>query len=411
MVKRIWLLTLIICICLSAAVAEEYSARLAEDWLLNLADYLAGFETINDPTETGDLSRPGEYLLQYDFGTVVLRGETIPKRGAIVEVTMETPKIADCLGHAVGMNISDLGIPGLNNPVYPLTLASMQQEGIGWLWIYSTDGIPYGIEWVSYDLESAETTETVLTYSVRDGVITAIHARRSEMSESEALANLASVAELDATQRASARAEKNDLPALSLDDAVINGTALMRKSIDHLAQVIGDPDSSQNLPAGQGRLLLYDGLIAACNLEEQTGVETLRGFTVVSDIYTGPRNIRIGMALRETAALFRADRTVTSAGGTLYEERTASGLFEGQLVRFEENEETLVYRCESGEDALWLEMTFQNEQMTAWRLYLTDVDRTGISETAVPDVSENEGTELLPAGVPAEGTEETEGIG
>ena len=310
---------------------------------------------------------------------MTVQGEPIPVRGSLSDVTMETGKIADCLGHTVGMSVQELGIAGLSDPAYPLTLVALQQEGIGWCWIYARDGIPYGIEWVSYDLGDSQTVETALTYSVENGMITAIRTRVHEMTAEEAMANLSSVAELDAAQRASARAERNAMTAFEAGDALLNGTKVIYAASEQLARLLGDPVSSHNLPSGQGRLLMYDGLIAAVNLEEQTGVETIYGLTVVSDAYTGPRNIRVGMTLKETTGLFRCDRTVTSAGGTLYESDADSRLPQAKLLRFEGGEETLIYGCESGSITLWLEITFQSGRINAWRLYTGNQDNGRLS--------------------------------
>ena len=369
--RKILFAALLLSLFLVTAQADEYDAVMAEDWLMNLAGYLSGVQPLNDPRETGDLSRPGEYLLQYDFGTVMTKGETEPKRGSIVEVTMETAKIADCLGHTVGMRLADLNIPAAQEPAFPLTLVSMQQSGIGWLWVYANDGKTYGVEWVSYRLDSSQATEMVLTYTVAEGIVTAIRIRKNEMTADEAMANLSSVGELDETQRASARAERNDQPAFSEQDATLNGTRILAQPVDRLSGLQETPESTQTLPAGQGRLLLYDGLIVSCNLEEQTGVETVYGVTAVKEKYAGPRDIRVGMTVSEVLNRFRCDRTVTTAGGTLYlEETDPDQLPQGKLVRFDENEESLIYGCRANGQGLWLEVTIRNERVNAWRMYM-----------------------------------------
>ena len=369
--SRIIRAVLLLSFLLVTAQADGYDADVAEDWLLNLAGYLSGIPPLNDPTETGDLSRPGEYLLQYDFGTVITQGETEPKRGSIVEVTMETAKIADCLGHTVGMRIEDLNIPETQNPMFPLTLVSMQQTGIGWLWIYGNDGKTYGVEWVSYRMDGDQATEMVLTYTVAEDIITSIRIRRNKMTADEAMGNLSSVGELDETQRASSRAVRNNQPAFSAKDTTLNGTLIIAKPVDHLAGLLESPESTQTLPAGQGRLLLYDGLIISCNLEEQTGVETVYGVTAVKEKYTGPRAIQVGMTLSEILERFRCDRTVTTAGGTLYQDDAdPENLCQGKLVCFDENEESLIYGCRVEGQGLWLEVTFQNERASGWRVYL-----------------------------------------
>lgn len=38
-------------------------------------------------------------------------------------------------------------------------------------------------------------------------------------------------------------------------------------------------------------------------------------------------------------------------------------------MSFDENEESLIYGCRAGERILWLEVTFRNERVSAWRMY------------------------------------------
>ena len=343
----------------------SFDAVKGMDWMLNLSDYLMGETPLNDPVETGDLSRPGQYLLQYDFGTVITEGTMQPSRGCIAEATMETSKIADCLGFTVGMNIEAIGDARILEPLYPLTLISMQQEGIGWMWVYGKEGHPYGIEWVSYQMEEEKATEVTLTYTVENQVIKTIRIKQTPMTREEAMGNLESVGEMNQAQSSQAKVIKNQEAAFSGADALLNGESFLSVEVYRIIARLGEPESVQSLPGSQGRLLLYPGAVFSCNLEEMTGVERIDALTVASDAYTGPREVQVGMTLNAVAALFRSDHTISSAGGTLYQEARN----QGQLVRYDAGEETLIYRASEQEREIVFEMSFREERMVSWRIY------------------------------------------
>ena len=69
--KRFAALTAAILTALSgAALAQEYDAQQAKSWMAQFAQALLQFSPINDPAQTLDPARPGEYLQEYEFGTV-----------------------------------------------------------------------------------------------------------------------------------------------------------------------------------------------------------------------------------------------------------------------------------------------------------------------------------------------------
>ena len=54
----------------SAALAQEYDAQQAKSWMEQFAQALSQLAPVNDPAQTLDPARPGEYLQEYEFGTV-----------------------------------------------------------------------------------------------------------------------------------------------------------------------------------------------------------------------------------------------------------------------------------------------------------------------------------------------------
>ena len=64
--KRFAALTAAILTALSgAALAQEYDAQQAKSWMAQFAQALLQFSPVNDPAQTLDPARPGEYLQEY----------------------------------------------------------------------------------------------------------------------------------------------------------------------------------------------------------------------------------------------------------------------------------------------------------------------------------------------------------
>ena len=80
----------------------------------------------------------------------------------------------------------------------------------------------------------------------------------------------------------------------------------------------------QTLPAGGGRILLYDGAAVRLGLDEATGAEVVLGVTATGDI-PGPRGLQVGMTAQAAAGLFRCDADVYASGGAIYIEGEAYG--------------------------------------------------------------------------------------
>ena len=53
----------------SAALAQEYDAQQAKSWMEQFAQALSQLAPVNDPAQTLDPARPGEYLQEYEFGS------------------------------------------------------------------------------------------------------------------------------------------------------------------------------------------------------------------------------------------------------------------------------------------------------------------------------------------------------
>ena len=58
------------------------------------------------------------------------------------------------------------------------------------------------------------------------------------------------------------------------DDLTVNGRAVIGAEAYVLVQALGEPNEVQTLPAGGGRILLYDGAAVRLGLDEATGAET-----------------------------------------------------------------------------------------------------------------------------------------
>lgn len=53
-----------------SACAQEMDAAVMRSWMNQFADALDMLTPLNDSTQTVDPARPGEYLIEYEFGTV-----------------------------------------------------------------------------------------------------------------------------------------------------------------------------------------------------------------------------------------------------------------------------------------------------------------------------------------------------
>ena len=106
--KRFAALTVAILTALSgAALAQEYDAQQAKSWMAQFAQALLQFSPINDPAQTLDPARPGEYLQEYEFGTVQAATSGTPTAAQIEEIDVSTAQVKDARGVRVGMTLSE----------------------------------------------------------------------------------------------------------------------------------------------------------------------------------------------------------------------------------------------------------------------------------------------------------------
>ena len=97
-----WLM-LIVLMMPALALAGEMEAAVMENWLQQFCTALPSVPLLGDPQMTADPSRPGEYLLEYAFGTVTATAENSVLPENIVQIDVRTQQVTDCMGIRVGM--------------------------------------------------------------------------------------------------------------------------------------------------------------------------------------------------------------------------------------------------------------------------------------------------------------------
>ena len=124
-----------------SACAQEMDAALMRNWLGQFADALNMLSPLNDPSQTVDPARPGEYLIEYDFGTVTAATAQTPSAEDILEIDVRTQQVTDCRGMRVGATLEEaLGGTQIPRTDANLSVLSIQESGIGWCWAYVGDG-------------------------------------------------------------------------------------------------------------------------------------------------------------------------------------------------------------------------------------------------------------------------------
>ena len=98
----------------SAALAQEYDAQQAKSWMEQFAQALSQLAPVNDPAQTLDPARPGEYLQEYEFGTVQAATSGKPTAAQIEEIDVSTAQVTDARGIRVGMTLNE-ALNGLGN--------------------------------------------------------------------------------------------------------------------------------------------------------------------------------------------------------------------------------------------------------------------------------------------------------
>ena len=312
-----------------SACAQEMDAAVMRSWMNQFAEALDMLTPLNDSTQTVDPARPGEYLIEYEFGTVTATTPQTPNAEDILEIDVRTQQVTDCRGTRVGASLQD-ALGGIQIPQTDanLSVLSIQESGIGWCWAYVGDGNVYGVEWMTYDtLDPNDVTEYTLTYVLtQDGMVNAIRVKAAASTQAQAETGLQTATEMMEKRQGNAvLCPQNNAPVLTEDDLIVMGTKALGIPVYEWIAAMGEPVEMQTLPAGGGRLLLYEGAAVTLGLDEATGVEVVQGVSVTGSGLTGPRGLHVGMSLSEATALFRCDGDIGADGGVLYIEGEAYG--------------------------------------------------------------------------------------
>ena len=227
-VKGIVLACALVWIPLCAA-AQEYNAQTAQSWLEEFAAALGGLPALNDPQETADPARAGQYLIEYEFGTVLAARADAPQAGELLTIDVRTSQVTDCLGLRVGMSLSDaLGGAQVDKSNTQLYVLGTQESGIGWSWAYVGDAGVYGVEYITYGGEDAAMTEYTLTYMIGDdGCISAIRMNMAQTTLAQAQDGLSTAEEIAQRQRGEVLALKNSEAIFGEADLQVMGAAAL----------------------------------------------------------------------------------------------------------------------------------------------------------------------------------------
>lgn len=365
----VWLTVLVIWLPVGALA---YEAQSAQQWLSQFAAAIAQMQPMNDPEQTADPARAGQVLLEYGFGTVLARKNAAIAAEDILEIDLRSEQVTDCRGVRVGMGAEQaLGGAKAGLSSTPLYVLGTQEAGYGWSWAYVSDGEVYGVEYIAYGGEDTAMTEYTLTYVIDDGVITAIRMKMAPATLAQAQEGQMTAEEIASRQSGEVLAMHSGAAMFAPEDLVMMGGRALHADVAAFVSRVGEPDEVQTLPEGTGRILVYDGAVVRLSLDEYTGVEIVRGVSVNSDLYAGPRGLTVGMPVQEAAALFRCDQEVSSMGGLLYLEGEALGEPPyGELTAGVGGELVLRYACQMEDGgAAVLEAGIQEGIVAYWHLY------------------------------------------
>lgn len=365
----------------AGALAQEYNAQAASQWLVQFASALSQLAPVNDPASTADPARAGQRLFEYEFGTVLASGEGSLSASQILEIDVRTAQVTDCRGVRAGMPLAQaLGGGQIAASGTQLSVLDTQESGYGWSWAYVNGETVYGVEFITYGGEEAQMTEYTLTYVVDEGVISAIRMKMAPATEAQAKEGLATAQEIAARQVGEVTALQNGEAAFSAADLVVMGRAALGVQVADLIASLGEPKEIQTLPDAAGRILVYDGAAVTLSFNEQTGMEIVRGVSVTGHEITGPRGLAVGMSVQEAAGLMRCDQDVNSFGGSLYVLGEAAGEPPyGELIVQPSGEMTLSYACvaDSGETAM-LQAGMKDGCAAYWLLYYPEDVKGGM---------------------------------
>lgn len=326
----------------------EFDAQTAQEWLTQFCAELTSLPQKNDVMATADPARAGEYLLEYDFGTVTATQYPALSAGDILRIELTGNSVKDCRGLRVGQTLEEL-LSGREIPVSetPLYVLSTQEAGLGLSWAYVGESGIYGVEYITYGGDGLDMKEYTLTYVIKEGAISAIYMQIAESTEAAALEAMRTAEEIAARQMGMVLAKENAQNAFSQEDMTISGKRVIGAPVEELIALIGEPQEIQALPGGGGRMLIYPLCASELMFEEMTGVETLRAFTCAAQEIEGPRGVRVGMTVQEAASLFRCDNDVHSTGGTLYLGGEAQGMAPyAEILPGDAEQYVLHYVCE-----------------------------------------------------------------
>ena len=377
--KRIVALLLCAALCAGASCALATDANAMESWLTAFASQLPQVGALNDPLETADPARPGEYLIEYPFGTVLATSASAPQAEQILEIDLSTDQVTDCRGVRVGMPFeSALGSGAqLSSGQSTLIVLGTQDAGLGWSWAYVSEAGVYGVEYISYGGEGAAMREYTLTYVIgEDGSIGAIRMRIAEATQAQAEEGMRTAEEIASRQTGEALALANGESELREDDLRAMGTAALGAPVAAFVAALGEPVEVQVLPGASGRILLYEGAALTISFDEATGEELVTGVSVSGTGIAGPRGLTVGDGVQTAAALFRCDADVNALGGALYVEGEALGDPPyGEMIAQPDGGQILRYACRTatGEIGL-LEIGVQGGAVAYWRMHLGETE-------------------------------------
>ena len=377
MMKKWMALLLLTAMALTGSVAQAaYDAQTVEVWLEAFADAIETMDILNDPLETADPARPGEYLIEYAFGTVVASSPSAPAAGEIVEIDAHSAQLTDCRGMRVGMSLQET-LDGARIAASQTSLAVLgtQEAGIGWSWAYVGDAGVHGVEYITYGGEGVDMHEYTLTYVIDEAqTVSGIRLRVAEATQTQAESGLRTAEEIASRQQGEALALANGAAMLEADDLRVMGRAKLGESAADFVAVIGEPIEVQVLLSGSGRLLLYEGAVLTVVDDKETSEVLVTGVSVSGTGVSGPRGLSVGDSVQETAALFRCDADVSGIGGTLYLEGEAEGDAPyGVLIAQPGGGQLLRYACltPSGETGM-LEIGVQDGVVAYWLMRIGD---------------------------------------
>ena len=363
----------------ATTLAGDMDAEIMENWLEQFCQALPSVPMLGDPQLTADPSRPGEYLLEYAFGTVTATAADVRSAKEIVQIDVRTQQVTDCLGIRVGMTLdqalSGHAVGQSNTQLYVL---STQEAGLGFSWAYLGEQGVYGVEHITYGGDEAGMTEYTLTHVIDEAKqVSAIRIRCAQTTQALAQQAMATAEEIAQRQRGEVLAVKNDAQILTTQDLQVMGVNVLGIQAAELVAMLGEPVEIQTLAANQGRLLLYEGAAVELTLDEMTGEEIVCGVSVSASDVTGPNRLVVGMDVREAAALFACEEDVYAVGGVLYARGEAMG--EAPYAELVQSglggEATLRYLTEDDQlGRAVLEISIQDATVRNWHVYMMKED-------------------------------------